>query len=140
MNMDADKTVLEELMAKWSEATNQAGDAGADGFISYITADAVMLPSNAERLDGRAVIREWVLGLTSLEGFKISWKTNRIDVATDGSLAHAIGQYELSMKGADGRTVTDKGTFLDALEKQADGSWLCNVGSWSTDLPAFGSG
>ena len=88
-----------------------------------------MLPPNAERIDGRAGVREMALGFTSAEGFNMSWRANRIDVLADGKRAHAIGEFEYSMKDADGNLVSDKGKFFDAFEKQADGNWLCSVGS-----------
>jgi ketosteroid isomerase-like protein len=136
MNVDAGQAAVKETITKWLEATNQVGDAGADGYAAFVTEDAVMLPPNARRIDGRAGVREMALGFTSAEDFSISWKANRIDVAADGKRALAIGEFEYSMKDAAGRFVSDKGKFLDAFEKQADGTWLCSVASWNSDLPA----
>ena len=136
MSAQAEKTALEVMLANWLEATNQGGDAGADGYAAFVTDDAVMLPPNAERVDGRAAVREMALGFTSRDGFQISWKANRIDFSADGEHAHVIGEFELSMKNPAGSVVSDRGKFFDAFDKQADGSWLCSIGTWSSNLPA----
>lgn len=135
MNVDTEKAAIEQMIARWMEATNQVGEAGADGYAAFVTEDAVMLPPHSERIVGRAGNRQMILGFTSAEDFKLSWKANRIDLVGDGKLAHAIGEFEFSMKDADGTAVSDKGKFFDALEKQADGTWLCSIGSWNSDLP-----
>jgi uncharacterized protein (TIGR02246 family) len=136
MNVDADKVAIEKMIANFLDATNQHGEAGAEGYAAFHTEDAICLPPNAERIDGRAGIREMALEFTSAEDWTVSWKANRIDVASDGRRAHAIGKFEYSFKDADGNLVSDRGKFFDAFEKQADGSWLISVSSWNSDLPA----
>lgn len=138
MNVDAEKAAIEEMIASWVEASNRGGEAGADGYAAFVTEDAVWLPPNAERIDGRAGVREMALAFASAEGFTISFKADSIDVSADGKGAHAIGEFEYSMRDAEGNLVSDKGKFFDAFEKQTDGSWLCNVCSWNSDLPAGG--
>jgi len=66
----------------------------------------------------------------------ISWKTTRVEIAKSGDMAHASGTYEMTMKDASGKTQTDRGKFLEAWEKQADGSWKCGADMFSSDLPA----
>jgi ketosteroid isomerase-like protein len=136
MNADADKVAIEKMLTNWLEATNQHGEAGAKGYAAFHTEDAICLPPHAERVEGRAGIRELALEFTSAEDWKVSWKANRIDVESDGKRAHAIGQYQFSLKDADGNVVSDRGKFFDAFEKQADGSWLISVSMWNSDLSA----
>ena len=136
MNTDKEKAAIQAMISDWLDATNQAGEAGADGYAAFVTKDAVMLPPNEARINGRAAIREMALGFTAAKDFKMRWKANQIDVSADGGKAHAIGEFEYSLKDADGNAVSDKGKFLDTFEKQPDGSWLCTVGSWNSDLPA----
>lgn len=138
MNADTDKVAVERAIANWLEATSQHGEAGAEGYAAFHTEDAICLPPNAERIDGRAGIREMALEFTSAEDWTISWKPNRIDVSSNGKQAHAIGQFEYSFKDAEGNLVSDRGKFFDAFEKQADGSWLVRVSIWNSDLPAAG--
>lgn len=136
MSVEADRAALEQTLSDWAEASNQGGDTGADGFAAFVTEDGVMLPPNQKRADGQAAIRGWALGLTSAQSFNISWKTGRAYVTAGSKLAYAVGVFELSLKDGAGNLVTDRGKFLDAFERQAEGTWLCTVGSWNSDQPA----
>ncbi len=138
VDIAAEKAAIEKMLADWVEATNKPGEEGAEGYASFMTEDGVWLPPNAERVDGRAGVREWVLQFTQAEDFSFDWKATSIEVSTDGKLAYGIGTYEVSLKDAEGNPVSDKGKLVDLFEKQADGSWKCSVSTWNSDLPAGG--
>jgi uncharacterized protein (TIGR02246 family) len=139
VDIDAERAAIEQLLDDQLAATNQAGEAGADGYVSLATDDIVVLPPNATRVDGRQAVRDWALQFTSAEGWSVSWKPTRVEVAASGDLAYAIGTYESSMTDADGNPVTDQGKFLDTFAKQADGSWRMTVIIYSSDLPVAGA-
>ena len=136
VDIAAEKVAIEKLLGDWLEATNKPGEEGAEGYASFMTEDGVLLPPNAERVDGRRGVRELFLQFTQAEDFSIDWKATSIEVAADGKLAYAIGTYEYSLKDAGGNPVSDKGKFLDVFKKQADGSWKRSVGIFNSDLPA----
>jgi uncharacterized protein (TIGR02246 family) len=138
MNVEADKAAIEKMSAHWLEAMNQGGEAGADGYAGFVTEDAVFLPPNAERIDGRAGVRDAMLEFTTSDDFSISWRPTRIEILDDGGLALAIGEYQYSLRDPEGNLVSDKGKYFEKLTKQADGSWLCSVGMWNSDLPSTG--
>lgn len=138
VDIEAEKAAIEKLLGDWLEATNKPGEEGADGYASFVTENAVWLPSNAERIDGRAGVREMILQLTQAEDVSIDWKATSIEVATDGKLAYVIGTYEYSLKDAEGNPVSDRGKFVNIWKKQADGSWKAAVGIGNSDLPAPG--
>ncbi len=135
VDIEAETAAIEQMLADWVEATNQGGEIGADEYASFVTEDAVFLPPNAARIDGRAGVREMILQFTQAEDFSIDWKATSIEVAADGKLGYAIGMFEYSLKDAAGNPVSDRGKFVDVFKKQADGSWKCSVGMWSSDLP-----
>lgn len=136
MNAESEKAAIEKLSADWLEAMRQGGEAGADGYAQFVTEDAVFLPPNAERIDGRARVRDAMLEFTSSDDFAISWRPTQIEILDDGGLALAIGEYQYSLKNPEGKLVSDKGKYFDQFRKQADGSWLCYVGMWNSDLPS----
>jgi ketosteroid isomerase-like protein len=123
VDLAAEKAAVEQVLRAQLAATNQAGEAGAEGYVSVAAEDLVLLRPNAARLDGRKAVRDWSLQLTSATDWSVSWKADRIEVAASGDVAYAIGTYELSLKDANGNAVADKGKFLDAFTKQPDGSW-----------------
>ena len=139
VDFDAEEAAIEKMIADWLEVTSQGGEAAADGYVTFVTEDAVFLPPNAVRIDGRAGVREMMLDFTMAEDFSITWNATSIDVAADGKLAYAIGKFEYSLKDAEGNPVSERGKWFDVFEKQADGSWQCSVGMFNSDLPAGGA-
>ena len=55
MNVEAEKAAIESMIANWLEATNQGGEKAADGYVSFVTEDAVFLPPHATRAEGRGI-------------------------------------------------------------------------------------
>ncbi len=139
VDVESEKVAIEKRVADWLEVTSQGGEAGADGYVTFVTEDVVFLPPNAVRVDGRAGVRELILEFTLAEDFSITWDAISIEVAADGKVAYAIGKFEYSLKDAAGNPVSERGKFLDVLEKQADGSWKGSVVIWNSDLPVGGA-
>jgi ketosteroid isomerase-like protein len=139
VNLAAEKAAIGKTIADQLSANNQPGEAGAEGYVSVASEDLVLLPPNGERLDGRQAVRDWALQFTSSPEFSVTYEANRVEVATSGDLAYAIGTYELSFKDADGNTVADKGKFMDGFRRGADGSWKMTVIAYNSDLPAAGT-
>jgi len=131
-----EKVAIEKMFGEWVDASNKGGEAGAEGYASYVTDDVVMLPPNVSRVDGREDVYELIKGFTYAEDFSVSFKPTNIDILADGKTAHAIGVYELSLKNEDGNLVSDRGKFFDVIEQQSDGSWKCSVGMWNSDIAA----
>ena len=136
MDVEAERAAVEKMSADWLEAMRQGGQAGADRYAEFVTEDAIFLPPNAERVDGRVGVRDLMSELTTADDFSISWKPTRIDILSGGEFALAIGEYEYSLKDAWGNLVSDRGKFFDKFTKQTDGSWLCSIGMWNSDYLA----
>ena len=136
MSTHPEAAAIEQMVTAWHAAMMQLGEAGAEGWASFMTEDGIVLAPGVDRIDGRAAARELGLTFTTAPGFQINWHATQIDVADDGKHAHVIGEFSLSMNDEDGNTVSDRGKFFDLLEKQADGSWLCKIGCWNSSVPA----
>jgi ketosteroid isomerase-like protein len=134
----AEKAAIDKVLADQLEGTNRGGEAGADGYVSIVTDDVVLLPPHGPRESGRKAAREWVLARTSAKDWSARWKADRVDVAASGDLAHAFGAYELSYEDAGGNAIRDKGKFLDTFRKQANGQWRETVVMFNSDLPVAG--
>ena len=131
-----EKNAIEQMFGEWVEVSNKGGDEAASGYASYVTENAVILPPNESRVDGRDSVRELIKQFTHADEFKVMFAPTNIDILSDGTTAHAIGVYELSMRDDAGGVISDKGKFFDVLEKQEDGSWKCSVGMWNSDIAA----
>jgi uncharacterized protein (TIGR02246 family) len=139
VDVEAERAAIEQLAADWSATTNQAAEAGADGYVSVAAEDVVVLPPNGTRVDGRQAVRDWALQYAAADGWAVTWTPTLIKVAASGDVAYAVGTYEFSLMDPDGNAVTDQGKFLDTFEKQADGTWMVTVISFNSDLPIPGT-
>jgi ketosteroid isomerase-like protein len=135
VDLAAERSAIEGLIRDQLAANNQPGAAGADGYVSVASEDVILLPPNAERVEGRQAVRDFVLQFTSSADFSITYSAEQVEVASSGDLAYAIGSYEFSLTDAEGNAVTDRGKFMDALRKAADGTWKVTVITFSSDLP-----
>ncbi len=135
VDVAAEQAAIEQASRDWLAATQKPGEEGADGHASFFTEDAVSLPPNAERVDGRDALRARVLTFTTAEDFSITWEATRVEVSAAGDLAYSTGTFEVSFKDAEGNAVSDKGKFVDIWKKQADGSWKVVTGIYNSDLP-----
>ena len=63
----SEETAIREMLNEWRAATNQPGEAGADGYAAFVTDDVINLPPNGERVDGRDTLRTWALNFTNAD-------------------------------------------------------------------------
>ena len=135
VDIAAEKAAVEQVVQDQLAGSMKPGQAGADAYVATLTDDVVVLPPNAERMNGKEAVREWVLQFTSAEDWSPSWAPNQVVVAASGDVAYAVGEYETSWKDADGNPISDKGKWLGTFQKQADGSWRMSAFSSNSDLP-----
>jgi ketosteroid isomerase-like protein len=122
---------LRDLDAQWSAA---AGAKDVDKTVSFYSDDAIVMPPNASSATTKEAIRAiWKDLLTDA---KISWKAKKVEVAQSGDLACLSGTYEVTLNDPSGKSVNDRGKYLEVWEKQADGTWKCGTDIWNSDLPA----
>jgi ketosteroid isomerase-like protein len=51
-------------------------------------------------------------------------------------MAYVTGTYTFNFKDASGKTVEDRGKYLEVWKRQADGSCKCSADAWNSDLLA----
>ena len=122
---------LRDLDDQWSAA---ASAKDVDKVVSFYSDDAIVMPPNAASATTKEAIR--ALWKDLLTDAKISWKTNKVEVAQSGDLACSSGTYEVTLNDPTGKTVNDRGKYVAVWEKQADGTWKCGVDIWNSDLAA----
>ena len=127
----ADEATIKDLDAQWSKT---AGARDIDGTVAYYTDDASMLPPNTTIATGKASIRAaWTAFLAP--GTAVSWEANKVEVARSSDLAYTLGDYQSTMKDAHGKLVMDRGKYVEAWQKQADGKWKVVADIFNSDLP-----
>lgn len=132
----ADESTIRELDVKWSKAAS-AKDLATT--VSYYSDDASLLPPNTAIQSGKPAIRAtWEALLGSVDS--IAWQPNKIEVSKSGDMAYLIGVYQMASKNPQGRTVLDRGKYVEVWKKQSDGNWKAVADIFNSDLLTPASG
>lgn len=132
-DQSADKARLMQTSRDWSKAA--AGD-DIDKVMSYWADDAIVIPTGAPELRGKAAIRSYIEQSKKLPGFQIEWEPLEASVSADGSMGYLIEGTRLRMKAPDGSPVDMRYRSVTVWRKQADGSWKNIVDITNTPPPA----
>ena len=116
--------------AAWAAA---ASTAGADAWMAFYGADAIVLLPNEPLANGKELVRRSVARFLALPRLSVTWHPVRVEMAHSGELAYLIGAYELRFADSRGAPKSDRGRLSEVWRKQTDGSWRCIVDTWSSD-------
>ena len=130
IDLDAARQELMDADRAWVDTRNDAA-----AFSANFTADAVFLPPNAPRVDGRGDIEEFVTNLLGLPGFSIIWEVTSAHVSDGADLGYTLGTYEMTLDDPDGNPMRMVGKYLTAWRKQADGEWRVTADMFNEDAP-----
>jgi uncharacterized protein (TIGR02246 family) len=125
-----DEQAIRDALAQFVANIN-AGNAAP--VAALYTEDAIMLPPDGTRVEGRAKIHE------VLQGF-VDAKTayshiDLTDVGVDGDLAWNAGTYEAQFVTEKGEPATEKGTYIAVWRRDADGAWRMQADTWTVEAP-----
>jgi len=127
----AEDAAVKALIATDDAWSNTAVAKNVDGVASFYAADGVAYPPNEPLAAGRAAARKVWAAYFGDPSFQVSWKTTAAGVANN--TGWTAGAYQDSFKGADGKTVAERGKYLTVWRKGADGKWLAIHDMWNTD-------
>jgi uncharacterized protein (TIGR02246 family) len=128
----AAEKALRDTDNEWAKAA-AAND--LERTVSYYSDDATLLSPNAPPGTGKeAIRREWTAVLGGFNG-TLRWHATKVEVSRSGDLGYTIGAYEGTFTPPNGKSVKDRGKYLEAWKKQADGKWKCVADMYSSDLP-----
>jgi len=130
---DADVQSLKDAEAAWAKVM-AAKD--FEKTVSYYADDASELMPNTPVVNGKDAIRAAIKPFFDDPNFAITFQGSRVEVAKSGDLGYTQGAY--TMTTTDPKTkkpVTDKGKYLTAYKKQADGTWKAVADMTSSDAP-----
>ena len=130
VDVAAERDALMAADAAWA-ATLTANS--VDGFVSYFTDDAVVMPPHLPILVGIDAVRAWATESMALPGFSVVWTVNNADVSASGDMGYTLGTFVFSATMPDGSTITDPGKYTTIWKKQADGSWKVAVDTFNSD-------
>lgn len=97
---------------------------------------AVVMPPNASTVRGEENVREYYVNRFARGASDLSLEPQ--DIAGSGSLAHATGDYRLTMAPPGGPSRRDRGKFLFVLRKVKD-RWFLEYLMFSSDFAPEGT-
>jgi ketosteroid isomerase-like protein len=132
-NKKADtKTESEQLMEISREWSRSAATDSMEKTLSYWAEDAVVMSPGQPPIKGKNAIREMIMSIIKIPGFKISWEPLIAYVSASGDMAYMIEQNQITMNDSLGKPIEfNKGVTI--WKKEADGSWKNVVDMWNAE-------
>jgi ketosteroid isomerase-like protein len=124
-NVEEERTTLLARDRDWSQSATDI-----DKFMSFMADDATVYAPGAPATKGSAAIRTQLGEMLEAPGFSLAWTPDKAEVAASADVAYTTGAYTMSMGGA-----TEKGKYVTAWKKQADGSWKVTEDIFNADAP-----
>jgi len=97
--------------------------------------DASWLPPHAPIVQGKEAIRSGWAQLLATPGLNMDWQITKVDVSASGDMAYTLYKYEMTMSGANGEPIHDKGKDMAVWTKQSDGTWKIVADTFNSDIP-----
>ena len=129
----ADVQSLKDTEAAWVKVI-AAKD--FEKFMSCYADDASVLMPNAPAINGKDAIRAAFKPFFDDPNFAMTFQGSRFEVAKSGDLGYTQGTYTMTTTNPKTKKpVTEKGKYLIAYKKQADGTWKVVADMESSDIP-----
>jgi len=100
-----------------------------DRWGKVLLADVVAMPPNHAPLVGRDAAVAFVKTFPKLTQFNV----NIDEITGGGGTAYCRGTYSLTFQMPDGKSSTEKGSFLEIHKRQSDGTWPYARLMWHSD-------
>lgn len=127
------RNAIEEANVKFCEEIRN-GDAA--GLAALYTEDAVLLPPNSEKIQGRKGVEEFWGGAMTQLGLKDAILTT-VELFGTGDTLTEVGNYTLKIQPAGQEPVEDKGKYVVIWKQTAEG-WKLHRDIWNSNLPPPG--
>lgn len=115
----------------WQQA---ATTRDAEKMAALYTSDAVWLPPNDKRIEGRNLIREFYAKMFAEPTLSLVHTPSKHIVAASGDVAVEYGAYDFRMKTAKGE-FRDTGKYMFYFAKE-NGEWKIAADIFNSDAPA----
>ncbi len=122
------------VIMKADSAWDKASEAkSAEGWLSYYSDDAIMMPPGENVCKDKASRETSIKNMFAIPGMSLRFQTTKVEVAKSGDMGYAVGVYQWVSKDAKGKDYHENGKYCETWKKQADGSWKCIVDIWNAD-------
>ena len=132
-DLEAEKAALRAAADAYHEA---ASAKDVQSVVSYYADDAMMVPPNADRVEGIEGVRNYRFGFIETPGVELRFELVRVEVSTSGDLGWTLALADVTFDRPDGQPGSDRVRDFHVWKKQEDGSWKVVVDMWNSEAPA----
>jgi ketosteroid isomerase-like protein len=119
---------------KADSAWDKASEAkSAEGWLSYYSDDAIMMPPGENVCKDKASSETSIKKMFATPGISLRFQSTKVEVSKMGDMGYAVGVYQWSSKDANGKDYHETGKYSEIWKKQSDGNWKCIVDIWNAD-------
>jgi ketosteroid isomerase-like protein len=126
----SDMAAIMKADSAWDKASEAKS---AEGWLSFYTDDAIMMPPGEQVCKDKASREASIKNMFAIPGVSLRFQNTKVEVSRMGDLGYAAGVYQWTSKDAKGKDIHETGKYCETWKKQSDGSWKCIVDIWNAD-------
>ena len=126
----SDSNAIMKADSAWDKASEAKS---ADGWLSFYSDDAIMMPPGENVCKDKASREASIKKMFATPGVSLRFQTNKVEVSQMGDMGFALGVYQWSSKDTTGKDYHETGKYCETWKKQSDGNWKCIVDIWNAD-------
>lgn len=104
----------------------------ATGVVALYDEGAVMVPPNADLVEGSAGVQGYRFGFITTPGVELAFEIVRAEVSASGDMGWTLAVGDITVHRPDGTTGSDLVRDFHTWKKQPDGSWKVVVDIWNS--------
>jgi len=112
---------------------DQSAHNSVQGWLSFYTDDAIMLPPGEKVCNNKASREASIKAYFAMPAASMRFQATKVEASKSGDFGYSTGAYQFGFKDAAGKDVRETGKFNETWKKQSDGSWKCIVDIWNAD-------
>ena len=132
-DLEAELAALHAAASAYHEAAS-AKDAAR--VVALYDEGAVMVPPNADLVDGLEAVRGYRFGFISTPGVELHFEIVRAEVSASADMGWTLALGDITINRPDGTTGSDLVRDFHVWRKQADGSWKVVADIWNSGMAA----
>ena len=129
-NHTSDRNAIMKADSAWDKASEAKS---VEGWLSYYTDDAIMMPPGEKICIDKASREASIKNMFAIPGASLRFQTTNVGISQMGDQAYAVGVYQWSSKDTKGNDYHETGKYCETWKKQPDGNWKCIVDIWNAD-------
>ena len=134
VNSSNDHSADIAAIMKADSAWDKASEAKlAEGWLSFYTDDAIMMPPGEAVCKDKASREASIKKMFAIPGVSLRFQATKVEVSQMGDLGYAVGVYQWRIQDSDGGEYHETGKYSETWKKQSDGTWKCIVDIWNAD-------